>query len=73
MPNFCKDLCSKYKHISEGRGNTGRYTNGAKRCTTCQIYLVWEGLRCPCCGQQLRTKPRKPEYKKNLLIALTTK
>ncbi len=46
------------------RPSTGnRYLIGQKRCQTCQIFINWQGLCCPCCGYRLRTKPRNKKYK----------
>lgn len=41
----------------------GRYASGQKRCQTCEIFVKWDGLYCPCCGYKLRTKPRKSKYR----------
>jgi len=54
----CKGGCIKYKALKEYNGNLGRYAIGQKRCSTCEIFVNWEGLHCPCCGCNLRTKPR---------------
>ena len=53
----CKGGCIKYK-AGKPHNNFGRYAIGQKRCSTCEIYLNWSGAGCPCCGSQLRTKPR---------------
>jgi hypothetical protein len=44
----------------------GRYTYVHKRCKSCNVFIKWEGLRCPCCGDQLRTGPRYFRYKAKL-------
>ena len=36
----------------------GRYDNGHKRCNECEIFIKWDGKRCPCCGLLLRLRPR---------------
>ena len=41
----------------------GRYEQGQKRCNTCELFIKWEGLWCPCCGRLLRTKPRAKKLK----------
>ena len=52
----CKGICFPYKaSSSEGKF---RYLKGQKRCSECEIFLDCNNLRCPCCGQRLRTKPR---------------
>jgi hypothetical protein len=54
----CKGNCGRYK-ANRPRSGGWRYTTGQKRCQVCDIYLNWEGLRCPCCGNQLRSGPKK--------------
>ena len=53
----CKGICSRYR--SSKPHGFGRYEVGQKRCIRCELYLNWDGLRCPCCHYPLRTKPRK--------------
>ena len=48
----CIGICENYKATKPREG--GRYGNGQKRCQTCQIFLHWDGLYCPCCGMRLR-------------------
>ena len=57
----CKGVCSRYK--AKWTGHESRYTSGQKRCNTCDIYLQWDGFRCPCCGISLRTRPRESKYR----------
>jgi len=52
----CKGICSVHK-ASTSRGKF-RYLKGQKRCSECEIFLDWNHLHCPCCGQRLRTRPR---------------
>ena len=40
-----------------------RYAAGQKRCQTCEIFINWDGIFCPCCTTRLRGRPRKMEYK----------
>lgn len=60
----CKGICPRYKALKPIIG--GRYENGQRRCQTCEIWLKWEGIWCPCCGYRLRTKPRNKKYKERL-------
>ena len=54
----CKGNCGRYK-ANRPRSGGWRYTTGQKRCQVCDIYLNLEGFRCPCCGNQLRSGPKK--------------
>ena len=47
----CKGICIRHKAL-------GRYNSEHKRCQQCEIFIKWNGLRCPCCGYKLRTRPR---------------
>ena len=60
----CKDRCLPFK--AEKPIGIGRYASGQKRCQTCEIFLIYAGLWCPCCGCRLRTKPRNTLYKQKL-------
>jgi len=60
----CKGICHKYQ--AKCGQDKSRYGNGQKRCQTCEIYIKWEGLRCPCCSYKLRTKPKNRIYKERL-------
>jgi tRNA(Ile2) C34 agmatinyltransferase TiaS len=66
----CKGICICHKAASNN------YSNGQKRCQVCDLFVKCNGLRCPCCGYRLRTKPRKFNIKKRLtganIIAVLT-
>ena len=61
----CKGLCIRYKGDRPKSGM--RYIAGQKRCGICEIYIIWEGLWCPCCGIRLRIGPRNNK-KKNIIF-----
>jgi hypothetical protein len=62
----CKETCSRHKAM---RPSTGlRYILGQKRCQVCQIFIIWEGLFCPCCGGRLRNKPKRSKYKQKVMM-----
>ena len=62
----CKGGCTKYKAYKPSIGFIGRYAMGQKRCSTCEIYVNWAGVWCPCCRRVLRTKPRNTKNRKHL-------
>jgi hypothetical protein len=47
----CKGICIRHKA-------SGRYIYGHKRCQQCEIFIKCNGVRCPCCGYKLRSRPR---------------
>lgn len=54
----CNGICKQYKARKPHPTAGSRYGLGQKRCQSCQEYIWWKGLWCPCCNQRLRTKPR---------------
>lgn len=56
---MCKNICEKYRAVKSG--NTSYYAEGSKRCQVCDIFIKWDGSRCPCCKSVLRTKPRNQQ------------
>jgi len=65
MSGMCNGICSKY-HALESSGKE-RYAKGQKRCNTCNIFITWDGLWCPCCNNRLRLSPRNGKNKKKFL------
>src|ERR1051325_6303315 len=57
----CKGICIHYKASS-------RYATGRKRCQTCDLFMQWDGVFCPCCGSRLGIGPRNIEDKANTHI-----
>jgi hypothetical protein len=65
----CKDIC--IHHRAQKRSNRlSRYLNGQKRCQVCQLYLKWDGTRCPCCSTKLRINPRGLKYKTKMSVQI---
>lgn len=52
----CKGICESFKASSISY--KFRYDQGQKRCTFCDIFIEFNGIRCPCCGCPLRIKAR---------------
>ena len=61
----CKGICIHHR-AQRPAGSFGRYATGQKRCQICAIFMRWDGLRCPCCGCRVRTKPRNSKFKRKL-------
>ena len=62
----CKSICVKYEATGSILG--GRYYTGQSRCQVCEIWVRWDGVWCPCCGQRLRKKPRNSTFKTTLRV-----
>ena len=60
----CKGICIRHK--AQKPLGSGRYSMGQKRCQICELFIMWDGLWCPCCGYRLRTRPRNLKYKAKL-------
>jgi hypothetical protein len=67
----CCNQCEKYRAIRSHEGAyytpEGRYEKGQKRCQVCEIFIDWQGIRCPCCHATLRTRPRPKKYREKLV------
>ena len=66
MANVCKGICSQYKAL--GFKGKHKYVQGQKRCAMCEIFLYYEGIRCPCCGVKLRITPKGNKQRKEMQI-----
>ncbi len=64
---YCIRNCQKFKAHKPPLGMS-RYAIGQKRCQFCEIFMQWDGLKCPCCGRQLRRIPRSRKGKEKYLI-----
>lgn len=64
----CKGICHNYKTTK--RINHCQYADNQKRCQRCSIFINWDGLWCPCCNHQLRSRPRNSKAKQNFLKKL---
>ena len=61
----CNGICQRYKARKPLR--IGRYASGQKRCNSCDVFMNWDGLWCPCCNYRLRQSPRSGKYKEKYL------
>ena len=52
----CRGICERH------RAEKNRYADKTKRCTSCNVYLSYDGVKCPCCSTQLRSK-RKSKFR----------
>jgi hypothetical protein len=64
----CKGICVRHK--AQKPTGSSRYAIGQKRCQICEIFLQWDGLWCPCCGNKVRTKPHAPRLRAKLLSSV---
>ena len=65
MMTYCIGECRKYKAIKPL--NIGRYAVGQKRCNYCELFVNYDGIKCPCCNSQLRCLPRSRKGKEKYL------
>jgi len=61
----CNGICTRYK--VKWIAYEPRYASGQKRCNSCNIFIFWVGLSCPCCNYKLRLSPRNGKFKEKLL------
>ncbi|MDE0527068.1 MAG: hypothetical protein OXI27_10890 [Thaumarchaeota archaeon] len=49
---YCKGICARYT-------TRRRYVNDkVKSCSTCNIFIETDKIKCPCCGLRMRTGSR---------------
>lgn len=65
----CKGICIKHK-VKKAFGG-GWYDSGAKRCNICELFIKWDGIRCPCCSCILKTQPTTTKNKEKLKVRMT--
>ena len=59
----CKGLCQQFKKSKNENG--GIYLQGIKRCTNCNVNMMLDDLRCPCCNSLLTTHLKTLQYIRN--------
>ncbi len=47
-------------------GNRGSFRLGYKRCSKCQYFILYDGIRCPCCNGLLKSKPINNKSRRKL-------
>ena len=58
----CKGICSRYKHTQ--KWGLPKYGAGIKRCSTCDVFLKTDDVRCICCNLILKTHSRNGHKKR---------
>jgi len=61
MSITCNGVCHRYR--AKKPVGMGRYASGQKRCNSCEIFIHWAGLWCPCCNYKPRLRPRSSKFK----------
>ncbi len=55
---YCNGSCLTYK-------KSRKYdTDNSKNCKNCNVFIEWEGSRCPCCTGPVKTTPRNSKRRK---------
>lgn len=62
----CRGICEKYRIRVGGGGGRDRYADGQKRCSRCGVFMLCKELRCPCCRQMLKVKPKNSKDRRHL-------
>lgn len=57
----CKGIHDRFKAVKHNNG--GLYIQGFKRCNECEVYFKTSEIKCRCCQNFLRSKPRNGRYK----------
>jgi len=52
----CNGICIRYSAVKKKKG---WYIEGLKRCDTCEIFIKWDGVNCPCCKARLSGRSKR--------------
>ncbi len=52
----CNGICLQYEVT---KTKNGWYVEGVKRCHTCEIFIKWNNIKCPCCKGRLSGRPKR--------------
>jgi len=52
----CNGICIRYE---AKKTKKGWYIEGLKRCDTCEIFIKWNGVMCPCCRARLSSRSKR--------------
>lgn len=63
---YCRNLSTRYKVLRPAR--VSPYLIGLKRCIHCKIYMIFDGIRCPCC--RVRLRPHNTRSKERILTEI---
>ena len=69
----CKGICSNLLAKKPNIKDTGRYESGQKRCSNCEVFIICDKKNCPCCGCNLRSKPRNSQGRDKLVQSVMLK
>jgi len=60
----CRNICERFNsRFTVGKAH---YGNGNKYCRRCEVYILYDGIFCPCCGMALRMSPTNKRDKERL-------
>lgn len=62
---YCRSICKKYKAYKTN-DSFSYYSQGYKLCKECELFLEWQGFKCPCCNNLLRSRPHNSFSKQRL-------
>lgn len=65
MVIVCRGICTRYS--TNRKPHESRYLSGQKRCNSCELFMKWDGIWCPCGNHRLRLAPRNGKYKEKYL------
>ena len=61
----CKGVCNRIDTPHRESFTEKRfYREGMKYCRTCSIFILYDGVWCPCCNQRVSSKSKASRYRK---------
>lgn len=57
MGRECKGICVRHEY-KRTKGKRW-FEEGVKRCSECEIFIIWATIWCPCCHGKLSGRPER--------------
>jgi len=55
--SICKNIICKSDEYSPLKYVRNAAQKGYRRCSKCCVYLKYQGIFCPCCGNRMKVSP----------------
>jgi hypothetical protein len=63
----CRGYCNLHNELVTSTVCAGHWDKpNSRRCSVCEVFMIYPGRFCPCCHTLLRTKPHTKTAKERL-------
>lgn len=57
----CRDIHDKWRIKLNNKNGSPYKDPKVCRCRVCEVFMLWEGIFCPCCGYKVSRRPRSSD------------